>query len=206
MSTEDRTSDGEGENKSEMGYQQTLMYGKYSRSLGEFAKEEAAKKRKQIEAQRRQQTKKRMREISGEKPRGRLYKTIVPPMIWLWKHTFAKIGEDWVLLALLGIIMAIVSFIMDEGISHCNKARQLLYKELSENSVFLRYIAWVSLPVCLVLFAASFVQVVSPQAIGSGIPELKTILRGVVLKEYLTVKTFVAKALSVHGAPAKYYR
>ena len=82
---------------------------------------------------------------------------------------------------------------MDEGISYCNKARQLLYQELSDGSVFLRYIAWVSLPVSLVLFAAGFVQVVSPQAIGSGIPELKTILRGVVLKEYLTAKTFIAK-------------
>ena len=124
MPAEDRTGDGEGEDKSEMGYQQTLMYGRYSKSLGEFAKEEAAKKRKQIEAQRRRQTKKRMREISGEKPRGRLYKTTVPPMIWLWKHTFAKIGEDWVLLALLGIIMAIVSFIMDVWYS-CVCAKQL---------------------------------------------------------------------------------
>ena len=197
MPSEDRRSDGEGDDKSEMGYQQTLMYGRYSRSLGEFAKEEAKKKQKHIEAQRRRETKKRMRELSGLKPRGRLYRMTVPPLIYLWKHTFAKVGEDWVLLGLLGIIMAIVSFIMDEGISYCNKARQLLYKELSENSVFLRYIAWVSLPVCLVLFAASFVQVVSPQAIGSGIPELKTILRGVVLKEYLTAKTLVAKAVGL---------
>ncbi len=30
-----------------------------------------------------------------------------------WKHTFAKIGEDWVFLALLGIIMALLSFVMD---------------------------------------------------------------------------------------------
>lgn len=32
---------------------------------------------------------------------------------------------------------------------------------------------------------------------GSGIPELKTILRGVVLKEYLTLKAFVAKVVGL---------
>ena len=32
---------------------------------------------------------------------------------------------------------------------------------------------------------------------GSDIPEMKTILRGVVLKEYLTFKTFVAKVIGL---------
>ncbi|XP_029298395.1 chloride channel protein 1a isoform X2 [Cottoperca gobio] len=36
--------------------------------------------------------------------------------------------------------------------------------------------------------------------IGSGIPELKTILRGVVLKEYLTLRTFVAKVIGLTAA------
>ena len=31
----------------------------------------------------------------------------------IWKYTFAKIGEDWLFLALMGIIMAILSFVMD---------------------------------------------------------------------------------------------
>lgn len=33
--------------------------------------------------------------------------------------------------------------------------------------------------------------------IGSGIPEMKTILRGVALKEYLTFKTLVAKVIGL---------
>lgn len=36
-----------------------------------------------------------------------------------------------------------------------------------------------------------------PTVPGSGIPEMKTILRGVVLKEYLTLKTFVAKVIGL---------
>lgn len=44
------------------------------------------------------------------------------------------------------------------------------------------------------LFLSTSVPLFVP---GSGIPELKTILRGVVLKEYLTLKAFVAKVLGL---------
>lgn len=40
-------------------------------------------------------------------------------------------------------------------------------------------------------------KLVSLSPAGSGIPEMKTILRGVVLKEYLTFKTFVAKVIGL---------
>lgn len=44
-------------------------------------------------------------------------------------------------------------------------------------------------------------QTVSPSPVsGSGIPELKTILRGVVLKEYLTLKAFIAKVIGLTAA------
>jgi len=82
-----------------------------------------------------------------------------------------------------------------------------------------QYLAWISLPVFLVLFSAGFVYILAPQAIGnqfyqlfihflifntsfcwnqgSGIPEMKTILRGVVLKEYLTFRTLIAKVVGL---------
>ncbi|XP_011065740.1 PREDICTED: chloride channel protein 2 isoform X4 [Acromyrmex echinatior] len=53
------------------------------------------------------------------------------------------------------------------------------------------------MPVCLILFSAGFVHIVAPQSIGSGIPEMKTILRGVALKEYLTFRTLVAKVIGL---------
>ena len=56
------------------------------------------------------------------------------------------------------------------------------------SNIYLQFAAWTVLPVFLVLFSTGFVHVVAPQAIGSGIPEMKTILRGVVLKEYLTFR------------------
>ncbi|XP_030043496.1 chloride channel protein 1 isoform X2 [Microcaecilia unicolor] len=74
-----------------------------------------------------------------------------------------------------------------------------MYKELGDN-VPLQYLAWVTYPLVLILFSTIFCQIVSPQAIGSGIPELKTILRGVVLKEYLTLKAFIAKVIGLTAA------
>uniref|UniRef100_A0A8D0ARN7 Chloride voltage-gated channel 2 n=1 Tax=Sander lucioperca TaxID=283035 RepID=A0A8D0ARN7_SANLU len=66
-----------------------------------------------------------------------------------------------------------------------------------DSNVFLQYLAWVTYPVVLITFSAGFTQILAPQAVGSGIPEMKTILRGVVLKEYLTFKTFVAKVIGL---------
>ena len=54
---------------------------------------------------------------------------------FLWRHTFARIGEDWVFLALLGIIMALVSFAMDYTISLCGHARLGLQLQLVRRPV-----------------------------------------------------------------------
>uniref|UniRef100_A0A674EGD1 Chloride voltage-gated channel 2 n=1 Tax=Salmo trutta TaxID=8032 RepID=A0A674EGD1_SALTR len=75
-------------------------------------------------------------------------------------------------------------------------AQKWMYGGLDSN-MLLQYLAWVTYPVVLITFSAGFTQILSPQAVGSGIPEMKTILRGVVLKEYLTFKTFVAKVIGL---------
>ncbi|XP_034488312.1 chloride channel protein 2-like isoform X5 [Drosophila innubila] len=173
-----------------LGYTHTLMYGRYTKDLGEFAKDEA-RKLKLLEKRRKQEDKQRNKELLGK--RATRIKRISS---WIWRHTLARLGEDWVFLALLGIIMALLSFIMDKGISICTNARIWLYRDLTSQP-FIQYIAWVSLPVCLILFSAGFVHLIAPQSIGSGIPEMKTILRGVALKEYLTFKTLVAKVIGL---------
>lgn len=58
-----------------------------------------------------------------------------------------------------------------------------------------------SVSVCLIFLLPFARRFCSPSALllfsGSGIPELKTIMRGVVLKEYLTLRAFVAKVVSL---------
>jgi hypothetical protein len=58
----------------EMGYQQTLMYGRYSRSLAAAAKEEA-KRMRMLEQLRRKESKRRIRELSGKRAHGRCYRS-----------------------------------------------------------------------------------------------------------------------------------
>lgn len=68
-----------------------------------------------------------------------------------------------------------------------------LHEYLSQSHWSLQLFSWVIIPTLLVIFSAAFCQWMAPSAAGSGIPEMKTILRGVVLKEYLTWKTLLAK-------------
>uniref|UniRef100_A0A6E8VCB6 Chloride channel protein n=1 Tax=Anopheles coluzzii TaxID=1518534 RepID=A0A6E8VCB6_ANOCL len=166
------------------------MYGRYTKDLGEYAKDEARRLRL-LERRRKKDDKARNKELLDVRD-NKFFKAAS----WLWRNTFARLGEDWVFLALLGIIMALLSYVMDKGISMCTNSRVWLYRDLTNHPV-LQYLAWVSLPVCLILFSAGFVHLVAPQSIGSGIPEMKTILRGVALKEYLTFKTLVAKVIGL---------
>uniref|UniRef100_A0A673AG97 Chloride channel, voltage-sensitive 1a n=1 Tax=Sphaeramia orbicularis TaxID=375764 RepID=A0A673AG97_9TELE len=112
------------------------------------------------------------------------------------RYIVTKMGEDWIFLVLLGLTMALVSWSMDYASAKSLQAYKWMHGELKGN-VPLQYLAWVTYPMILVMFASLFCHLVSPQAIGSGIPELKTILRGVVLKEYLTLKAFVAKVIGL---------
>uniref|UniRef100_A0A7E4VJ60 Chloride channel protein n=1 Tax=Panagrellus redivivus TaxID=6233 RepID=A0A7E4VJ60_PANRE len=111
--------------------------------------------------------------------------------------------EDWMFLALLGIIMALLSFGMDWAIEwfqteHAN-LMDLVATHGSEYAihVFFEYLIWVFYAILLVTASALFAHYVAPQAIGSGIPEMKTILRGVILKEYLTFRTLVSKVVGL---------
>ncbi|XP_066203188.1 chloride channel protein 2 [Saccopteryx leptura] len=176
-------------------YEQTLMYGRYTQDLGAFAKEEAARIR-----------------LGGPEPwRGPLSPPAPPELLEYGQsrctrcricsvrcHKFlvSRVGEDWIFLVLLGLVMALVSWAMDYAIAACLQAQQWMFQGLNTN-LLLQYLAWVTYPVVLITFSAGFTQILAPQAVGSGIPEMKTILRGVVLKEYLTLKTFVAKVIGL---------
>uniref|UniRef100_A0A8C6WG48 Chloride channel, voltage-sensitive 1b n=1 Tax=Neogobius melanostomus TaxID=47308 RepID=A0A8C6WG48_9GOBI len=117
-------------------------------------------------------------------------------MTSLRRYIVTKMGEDWIFLVLLGLTMALVSWTMDYASAKSLQVYKWIHVELKGN-VPLQYLAWVTYPMILVMFASLFCHLVSPQAIGSGIPELKTILRGVVLKEYLTLKAFIAKVIGL---------
>uniref|UniRef100_A0A8C3SD08 Chloride channel protein 2 n=1 Tax=Chelydra serpentina TaxID=8475 RepID=A0A8C3SD08_CHESE len=171
------------------------MYGRYTQDLGAFAKDEAARIRRQQE---------RWKAFPKERARGpelleydqsRCARCRICT-VRCQKFLISKVGEDWIFLILLGLLMALVSWAMDFAIATCLQAQKWMYGGLDTN-IFLQYMAWITYPVVLITFSAGFTQILAPQAVGSGIPEMKTILRGVVLKEYLTLKTFVAKVIGL---------
>uniref|UniRef100_A0A8B9R6D0 Chloride channel, voltage-sensitive 2b n=1 Tax=Astyanax mexicanus TaxID=7994 RepID=A0A8B9R6D0_ASTMX len=173
------------------GYQ---MYGRYTQELGVYAKEEAARLRE--EAAYRRLVTERSRSLDLlEYDKSRCAKCRICT-VHCQKFLISRVGEDWIFLILLGLVMALVSWVMDFCIALCLQAQKWMYGGLDSN-VVLQYLAWVTYPVVLISFSAGFTHIVAPQAAGSGIPEMKTILRGVVLKEYLTLKTFVAKCIGL---------
>ncbi|XP_028274520.1 chloride channel protein 2-like isoform X2 [Parambassis ranga] len=184
---------GDGSDQRALQYEQTLMYGRYTQELGVYAKEEAARLR---ESGQRRSASDRSRTLDLlEYEKGRCAKCRICT-VRCQKFLISRVGEDWIFLILLGLLMALVSWVMDFCIAICLQAQKWMYGGLDSN-MFLQYLAWVTYPVVLITFSAGFTQILAPQAVGSGIPEMKTILRGVVLKEYLTFKTFVAKVIGL---------
>ncbi|XP_014070422.2 chloride channel protein 2 [Salmo salar] len=178
-------------------YEQTLMYGRYTQELGAYAKEEAARLRE--EGVRRPSVAERSRSLELlENDKGCCAKCRICT-VRCQKFLISCVGEDWIFLILLGLFMALLSWLVDFGIGICLQSQKWMFVNL-ESNVFLQYLAWVTYPVVLITFSAGFTQILAPQAVGSGIPEIKTILRGVVLKECLTFKTFVAKVIGLTSA------
>uniref|UniRef100_A0A3P8WIN2 Chloride voltage-gated channel 2 n=1 Tax=Cynoglossus semilaevis TaxID=244447 RepID=A0A3P8WIN2_CYNSE len=175
------------------------MYGRYTQELGVYAKEEAARLRDggvRDGAGLRRNTSVRSRTADLLEYQKDPCAKCQSCASRCQKFLISRVGEDWIFLILLGLLMALVSWVMDYAIAFCQEAQKWMYSGLDSN-MLLQYIAWVSYPVVLITFSAGFTQILSPQAVGSGIPEMKTILRGVVLKEYLTFKTFVAKVIGL---------
>ncbi|XP_047217611.1 chloride channel protein 1 isoform X1 [Girardinichthys multiradiatus] len=202
-------------------YQQTLLYGEYREQLGNFARREAARllTERQWRRQAGENTSAMGRRVHGRRhhlpqnpaileshqshgsstKKPHPYSKCQDCLARVRQYIVTKMGEDWVFLILLGLTMALVSWSMDYASAKSLQAYKWIHGELKGN-VPLQYLAWVTYPIILIVFASLFCHLVSPQAIGSGIPELKTILRGVVLKEYLTLKAFIAKVIGLTAA------
>ncbi|KAL1236803.1 Chloride channel protein [Trichinella spiralis] len=117
-----------------------------------------------------------------------------------WKYErkmWPLINNDWIILIVLGASVAVLSFAVDVAVSALNKARLNLYRTAAEANIFAGIASWVLPTVGMVILSMIISQKISPYAAGSGISEIKTILRGVVLKEYLTLKTLISKLIGL---------
>ncbi|XP_042650925.1 chloride channel protein ClC-Kb-like isoform X2 [Tyto alba] len=114
---------------------------------------------------------------------------------WVKRQLF-RVGEDWYFLFILGVLMATISFMMDLLVSRLYEAHRWLYQEVGDVLV-LKYLSWTMYPAALAAFSTGFSQSITPHSGGSGIPELKTILTGVVLEDYLAIQNFGARVVGL---------
>ncbi|NXM66579.1 CLCKB protein, partial [Serilophus lunatus] len=114
---------------------------------------------------------------------------------WVKRQLF-RVGEDWYFLFILGVLMATISFMMDVLVFRVYAAHRWLYEEIGDIKV-LKYLSWTLYPTALATFSSGFSQSITPHSSGSGIPELKTILMGVVLEDYLAIQNFGAKVVGL---------
>ncbi|XP_051029635.1 chloride channel protein ClC-Kb [Phodopus roborovskii] len=124
-------------------------------------------------------------------PCPRIRRSIQGGLEWLKERLF-RVGEDWYFLMALGVLMALISYAMNFAIGSVVRAHKWLYTEIGDGHL-LRFLSWTVYPVALLSFSSGFSQSITPSSGGSGIPEVKTILSGVILEDYLDIKNFGAK-------------
>lgn len=72
--------------------------------------------------------------------------------------------------------------------------RDYLTTELTTVFIY-NFLIWIAFVVVMICLAAIVTRYIAPQAAGSGVAEMRVVVRGVVLKEYLSFKTLIAKVV-----------
>ncbi|TNN01268.1 hypothetical protein fugu_010650 [Takifugu bimaculatus] len=121
---------GQGSDQRALQYEQTLMYGRYTQELGVYAKEEAARLR---ESGQRRSISERSRTLDLlEYEKGRCAKCRICT-IRCQKFLISRVGEDWIFLILLGLVMALVSWVVDFCIAICLQDHSQKHETEMEN-------------------------------------------------------------------------
>ncbi|XP_066527744.1 chloride channel K [Hoplias malabaricus] len=105
-------------------------------------------------------------------------------------------GLEWYCYAALGVLMALMSFWIDFIVAKLLRAHQWLYSNL-EGHFLLQFLCWTLYPACLCALSTSFSHSICPQSAGSGLPEMRTILAGVQLPDYLSLSNLFAKLVGL---------
>lgn len=95
-------------------FDMTQMYGRYTKELGDYVKETANSMPAPVM---------HGGNGNGNEEFSRYSGKISSTLEVVWRHSFAKLSEDWVFLTLLGLVMAVLSFVMDYGIDFTNEGQ-----------------------------------------------------------------------------------
>ncbi|XP_061826463.1 chloride channel K [Nerophis lumbriciformis] len=117
-------------------------------------------------------------------------------LLWLRCWLERVCGMEWYGYAALGILTAILSFVMDMSVSKLLAAHQWLYTKLDGNNL-LQFLCWTLYPACFCALSSSLCHNICPFATGSGIPEVRTMLAGIEMPNYLSLTNMFTKFLGL---------
>ncbi|XP_047995343.1 H(+)/Cl(-) exchange transporter 7 [Leguminivora glycinivorella] len=107
----------------------------------------------------------------------------------------------WFIFLLIGIITALIAFIIDVCIEEFSEIK---YRELKKSvdthlphRMYVPYLLWVLSNICIVFIGSVLVAYVEPVAAGSGIPQVKCYLNGVKVPRVVRIKTLFVKTIGV---------
>ena len=105
--------------------------------------------------------------------------------------------KEWVFIIFFSIITSLFLVFLDKLILVSFQKRKLWS---NTNYPLFNYFTWVFTSVFFILCATSVGYFISPDADGSGIPEMKTVLSGVPIYRYFSFNAFVGKSLGIFAA------
>lgn len=106
-----------------------------------------------------------------------------------------QMNATWSFLFLLGIICSLVALLINFAIDVLLDARAKLTSH--DIGFFPNYLIWIACTVFMSLMSALVITDMSPAAGGAGVAEMKSILSGLLLHQYLTLKCLLAKVISI---------
>lgn len=108
----------------------------------------------------------------------------------------------WFIFLLIGVFTAIVGIVIDIAIDVFSTYKYSLIKKyidhcVTEDCLYVPYLVWVGINVGFVAVGSFLVAFVEPIAGGSGIPQVKCYLNGVMMPRIVRFKTLLVKVIGV---------
>ncbi|XP_049850026.1 chloride channel protein ClC-Kb-like isoform X2 [Schistocerca gregaria] len=122
------------------------------------------------------------------------------PIKWIY-DCMGKLSknESMVLIVVVSsLVMALINFLIDLIVWYVRGG--IGYLTYLADNFWIGYLVYVINKTAFCFFSLHLTHLIEPNAVGSGLPEMKCILSGVTLKNYLSMRTFVAKFLGVTSA------
>ncbi|KAF2077625.1 hypothetical protein CYY_001088 [Polysphondylium violaceum] len=117
---------------------------------------------------------------------------------WLKKERISTL----MFIPILGIAIACMGLLCDYVLKELGELRTIIMPEEHSMYSWLNGVVFVGYSVVLAAISACCISFISPYAVGSGIPEMKSILSGINLSRVLGGKTLVSKIIGMVSATA----